>query len=291
MAKSQVSKRRGYDCVTLVGVGLIGASLVRDLRSQKLIRHVIGFGRGAGNLRVAKRLHIIDEVGADLNGAVARSDLVILAAPVRTIRDLLPRVALAVKPEALVIDVGSTKGSIVRDADACFPKGNFVGCHPVAGRESSGAPASVRGLFRKRLCILTPSSLTSPRAVSQARQLWQLTGARVKTVSAEVHDQILAASSHLPQLVASALMNVLGNTVRLKELRPFIGNGLRDTTRIAASEPQMWTQILLENRAALLPLLSKLVEELTELAKYSENGDEQNIFEFFKSAALFRKAI
>lgn len=280
-----------YPVAVLIGVGLIGASLMRDLKVLKRVRHVVGFGRDGRNLRAAKKCGAIDEIGVDLDTALARADLVVLATPVQTICEYLAPVARAVSAHALVIDVGSTKKRIADEAGRFFVNGHFVPCHPIAGLESSGARSSVRGLYQKRICVITPVAGSDTGALRRARQLWQAVGARVVVMDALRHDEILAATSHLPQVVASALMNVLGKSCALKSFKPFIGNGLRDTTRIAASDASLWTQIVLENRQRILPLLSTLSDQMASLMKAVEEEDGAQVFGFFKAASQFRKMI
>lgn len=283
-------RRLYFSRVVLVGVGLIGASLIRDLRIKKKLGSVVGFGRNQKNLLRARKEGVIDHIGKNLTKEVSKADLVILATPVSTIRELMQQIASAINSGSLVIDVGSTKSAITKCAEKYFKNGQFVPCHPIAGREKSGVEASIAGLYKGKLCVLTPGKGCKKSACLKAKGIWQEVGARVIILPAKEHDRYLARTSHLPQMIASELMTTVAKTAGSK-LGDFIGSGLRDTTRIAASEPEMWAQIVLENRENLLPLLKHFKQGLMQLVSKLKNNDESGLKKYFAKARELRLAI
>jgi prephenate dehydrogenase len=275
----------------LIGVGLIGGSLSRDLLQLGLAREIVGFSRTPATLTYARRHGVITRIGRDLQRELADADLVILALPVATLLTQLPKVAAATGPRTLVIDVGSTKAAIVNLADRLFKHGGFVGCHPIAGKETSGVKASVAGLFSGRTTVITPGRSSVRIRVTQARALWRAVGARVVEMPAAAHDVRVALSSHLPQLMASTLMNAIGRRLRDPQARAVIGSGLRDTTRIAASDPAVWREILQQNRDNLLPLIAACEAALDRVKRALRSGDDAAVFRFMAAAARLRRGI
>jgi len=252
--------------MTIVGVGLIGGSLALAAKLGGAVQTVVGVGRSEAGRAVARSRGLTDRVAEDLISGVRGADLVVLAVPVREIVRLLPEVARLADPGCVVSDVGSVKGPILAAGDAAFPDGRFVASHPIAGKEQAG-PAAARGdLFRGANWILTPSTRTQPAAAEKVEALWRAVGARVLRMEAGWHDEVFATVSHLPHLVAYALMDAVLATERGGERIRFSAGGLRDFTRVAGSDPAMWRDIFLMNREPMLKVLAGYQEALERLA-------------------------
>jgi len=262
--------------MALLGVGYIGGSLALAARHSGLVGRVVGYDPDPAALSVARARGIIDEGLASPDRAVVGAGLVVLAAPVASLGALARQVAPALDAQALVIDVGSVKASVVRAVEAALPSGRFVGCHPMAGTETSGVAAADAELFRGRLCFVCPGQGASPAAVTEAIALWEGLGARVVRVEPEPHDACMAAVSHLPHAAAFALAASLIEAMPLLAAHPSAAaptTSLRDTSRIAASNPVVWRDIFLENRGPLLPLVGALEERVRQLRRALETAD------------------
>ncbi|HEX5035861.1 MAG TPA: prephenate dehydrogenase [bacterium] len=271
--------------VVIVGVGQIGASLGMNLIARKMARDVVGIGRDPENLRVAMRKRAIHRVGSirelPLQGP---DDLIILAAPVRTIRDLLKKMPKG----PLIIDVGSTKAAIVSEAKKRSLR--FIGCHPIAGTERPGAAGAEKDLFRGRVCVVTPSKGTSPKDAAAVAKLWKRLGSSVLRMAPEAHDRALAAFSHLPHVIAYSL--IAQSPVASVPRSLFAGLGsFRSTTRVAASEPTMWRDIFLENRKAVLAAVGRQAREFAALKKLIAKGDADGLLRYLSRAQAKRRSI
>ena len=279
--------------LAIIGVGLIGGSLARALRAGGHVREIVGHGRGLGNLQAAVELGVIDRAATSPADAARGAEMVVLAVPLGGAAEILAALAPVLEAGMVVTDVGSVKGAVVAAARAAlgarFP--SFVPGHPIAGSEQSGVGASTPDLFSRKRVILTPEPETEAAAVARVRAMWVAAGAEVLTMPAAEHDRILAASSHLPQLIAYALMDML---VRMDDHRAVFdcsGDGLRDMTRIAASDPVMWRDICLANRDALLAVLRQYHSDLGELADAVEKGDGEWLLDTFTRAKHARDAL
>lgn len=275
--------------VAIIGVGLIGGSLGMILRRKALADQVIGVGRRVENLKTAIALGAIDRYVADPQEGVRGSDLVILATPVDTYEHHLREWAHCLAPGAIVSDVGSVKGILVERSEATMPAGvHFVGAHPIAGKEKTGVAAGSDHLFKGARCILTPTKRTDPAALDRVTQLWEEAGSIVLTMDPHIHDQILGAVSHLPHVVAFALMNALADLrdqqVPSLDLSGHSGGGLRDTTRIAASSPEMWRDIFLWNRDNVVSYIDRYAGALEELKQLIKAGDAAGIEKLLERA-------
>lgn len=279
--------------LALIGVGLIGGSLVRDLRALGLVEEVVGFGRSVANLELAVELGVIDSAAIKARDAVQGADAVVIAVPVGSIGAVLQEIGPDVGENAVVTDVGSVKQSVIDAARAAlgdrFPC--FVPGHPIAGTENSGVGASLEGLFRGRNVVLTPTDDTDTGAAATVHGIWQAVGARVVTMDAGEHDRILAASSHLPHMAMFALMDMLVRMDEHREIFEYSAGGLRDTTRIAGSDPTMWRDIVLANREALLGVLRQYHEDVGELVSAIEHGDADALLETFQRARAGREML
>jgi len=270
-----------FNQAAIIGVGLIGGSLGMILRRKGLASRVIGVGRRIENLKTAVQLGAIDRYVVDPKDGVKDADLVVLATPVDTYARHLKEWASCLKPGTIVTDVGSIKGGLVEQSEQAMPADvHFVGGHPIAGKEKTGVAAGSEHLFAGARCILTPTKRTNQRALEQVRIMWQETGSIVLTMDPHLHDKILGAVSHLPHVAAFALMNALIDIraqVPALDLAGHSGGGLRDTTRIAASSPEMWRDIFLWNRDNLTAFIEAYERSLGELKRLIRTGDAAGI--------------
>ncbi|HEB94056.1 MAG TPA: prephenate dehydrogenase/arogenate dehydrogenase family protein [Gammaproteobacteria bacterium] len=276
--------------LTIIGVGLIGGSLARALREAGVVDEVVGGGRDAAHLQRAQALGVITRYTTDLAAAVQGADMVLLAVPVGAMEVVLRAIAPQLPADAVLTDAGSTKGSVIAAAQRVFgalPAG-FVPGHPIAGTENSGVEASFAELYRGRRVILTPTTASSAEAVERVRAMWQATGAEVMEMDAEHHDHVLAATSHLPHLLAFGLVDTLAKMGDKQEIFAYAAGGFRDFTRIASSDPQMWRDICVHNEPALLALLDRFEVDLKRLREAIANGDGGYLLEVFSHAKAAR---
>ena len=276
----------------IVGVGLIGGSLARALRAGGQVREIVGYGRRPNALQRAVELGVIDHAEVTLAAAVRGAEVVVLAVPVGAMAGILIELG-RLSFDGIITDAGSTKGNVVAAARTAlgtrFP--HFVPGHPIAGTEQSGVEAAQAGLFRGRRVILTPLPETSTQALGRVRALWEATGAEVIEISVEEHDRILAASSHLPHMLAYMLVDMLVRRDDHRAVFAASAGGLRDVTRIAASDPVMWRDICLANREALLAVLAQYRDELGTLMAAIERGDGKWLEDTFARAKHSRDAL
>ena len=279
--------------VAVVGVGLIGGSFAAALRRAGGVTTVVGVDRDAEALERALALGLIDTAAESVTDATKGAELVMIAVPVRAIGPVLHDVALALDPAAVVTDAGSTKGDVTRVAReelrAHFPR--FVPGHPIAGRETSGVDAASADLFRGARVVLTPTAETAPDAVDLVRACWEAAGGRVATLAAEEHDRIFAAVSHLPHLLSFALVSEVAGRENAAELLGFAGGGFHTFTRIAASSPEMWRDIALQNRAALLAELDRYSARLAVFRELVEKGDGPGLQRLMTEARASRQSL
>src|SRR5581483_6896755 len=254
---------------------------------------VVGLGRTQHNLDVALQRGIVDRATRDPAEAARGADLVVLAVPVRTMPETLAAMAPHLPPEAVITDVGSVKGWVVDALEPLLgPRMALVAMHPVAGKETTGAAAADQELFVGRRAILTPSARTTPAALERVERLWRATGARVERMSAGEHDEILARASHLPQIVASALAAALeGGRVGGRVAAGYGAGGLRDTTRIAASSAEMWRDIVLTNREAIVAALELFRTSFDEFARAIAEGDGARFEALFERGRAMREGL
>lgn len=279
--------------LAVIGVGLIGGSLARILREQGEVGEIIGIGRGEANLRKAVDLGVVDRYSTDPAKGIEGADMVFLATPVRTITGLVELIAPSLAPGCIVTDGGSVKEEIVVECQRLMPPGTFfVGGHPIAGTEHSGVEASFSTLYRGRRCIITPSSVTDEKALEKVVRMWQIAGSDVVLMDAAKHDRVVAAISHLPHMVAYALVNAVGGYDRFDEsILKYSAGGFRDFTRIASSDPVMWRDIALMNKNSLLEMMDFFSRYLSQLREMIERGDGAALEEFFARSKEQRDAI
>jgi len=263
--------------LSIVGLGLLGGSVAKAARAASLAQEIVGVGRNPKSLEPALRERAVDRITTDLTEGVRGADMIVLATPVATLERQLPAVWEAASSHALLTDVGSTKAGIVRAAEALGasrPLG-FVGSHPMAGSNLAGYAVARPDLFRDATVVVTPTELTDARAVKRVTELWESLGARVVTMDPVAHDRAVAAISHLPHLVAMALVDAVARGA--PGAFDVAARGFKDTTRIAASDPQMWQEIFFANRDALGATLRTFRTSLDELERLIEAGDAETV--------------
>ncbi len=280
-----------FEKVAVVGVGLIGGSFSLALKEKKLCGRVVGAGRSAANLKAAMELGVVDAVEAD--AAVRDADLVLVAAPVAQFEEIFLAIGPHLKAECLVMDAGSTK----RDVVAAARKGlggkiaQFVPAHPIAGAEKSGAAAASADLFKGRRVVLTPLPENRKEDVETVSDLWTACGARVSRMTPEEHDGVFAAVSHLPHLLAYALVDDISARPDAARLFGYAGGGFRDFTRIASSHPEMWRDICVANRDRLLNELHLYEKKLKAMGEMLEAGDAAALEKLFFGRAGGARAL
>jgi prephenate dehydrogenase len=261
--------------LAIVGVGLLGGSIALAARAHGLAREIVGIGRDRTRLEAPLRAGAVDRVTTDLTAGVRDADVLVLAANVLANERLLVDAWPAVAPSAVVTDVGSTKRGIVAVAERLPGAHRFVGSHPMAGSEKSGYAVARPDLFRGAMVIVTPGDASEPGAVKTVTSLWEALGARVSALEPDTHDRVVAAISHLPHVVAWALVEAVGRFE--PAALPFAARGFKDTTRIAAADTAMWTEILLSNRDTIVSSLGAFRGALGELERLIATGDRAGI--------------
>jgi len=283
-----------FDRVALVGVGLIGSSMAHGMRRAGLAGHISGYAHTPQIVERAKKAGIVDSMHDDLASCVKDADLVVLAAPVGAFAEIAKAIAGHLKPGAIVSDTGSVKGVMFRDVAPHLLKGvHLIPAHPIAGTEQSGPEAGFPELFDGRWCILTPAADADPAAVEKLKEFWEKLGSQVEMMDARHHDLVLAITSHLPHLIA---YNIVGTANHLEqvtngEVIKYSAGGFRDFTRIAASDPTMWRDVFLNNREAVLEMLGRFSEDLTDLQRAIRYGDGNFLFDLFTRTRAIRRSI
>ncbi len=283
-----------FDTLAIIGPGLIGSSIMRAAREQGAVRTIVTCSRSPETRQRVTELGIADKVVETNAQAVEGADLVIVCVPVGVCGTVAEEIAPHLKEGAIVSDVGSVKGAIVRDMGPHLP-GNvhFVPAHPVAGTEHSGPDAGFAELFDGRWCILTPPEGTDAQAVDRLAEFWRLLGANVEVMTPDHHDLVLAVTSHLPHLIAYTIVGTADEleTVTRSEVLKFSAGGFRDFTRIAASDPTMWRDIFLANKEAVLEMLGRFNEDVSALTKAIRHGDGDALFEQFTRTRAIRRGV
>jgi cyclohexadieny/prephenate dehydrogenase len=283
-----------FNRVAIIGLGLIGSSLARAIRRERLAREIVGCDASASARAVSKRLKLADRVVPDAGTAATGADLVVLAVPQSAYPTVAKAIGRRLKRGAIVTDVGSVKAAAIAAlAGHLGPQAHIVPGHPVAGTEHSGPAAGFADLFVGRWCILTPPPRTAPRAVAQVREMWRRCGMRVATMDAEHHDRVLAITSHVPHLIAYTIVNTVSDLEShlQGEVIKFAASGFRDFTRVAGSDPVMWRDIFLNNREAVLEMLGRLYEDIALLQKAIRNGDGKLLYRVFTRSRRIRRSV
>lgn len=276
--------------LAIIGVGLIGGSLARALRDVGEVGEVVGCGRSLPNLQQALKLGVIDRYTHDPAEAVEGADMVFLAVPLGAFSGVFEAIKDSLAADAVITDGGSAKASVVADAEQVFGRvpANFIPGHPIAGTENSGVEASFKELYRNRRVILTPLENGERQALEKVQRMWRLCGAQVTVMDVRHHDEVLAATSHLPHMLAFGLVDSLARMKANDEIFRYAAGGFRDFTRIASSNPVMWRDICVANRAALGDMLKCFANDLHELAEALDEPDGQTLLEIFERAKAAR---
>ncbi len=277
----------------VIGIGLIGGSLARALRTAGAVETVIGCGRGEENLLRALELNVIDESSRNPATAVAGADMVVVATALAATPNVLAAIAPAIGADAIVTDVGSAKRRVVEAARSRLGENfsRFVPGHPIAGTEKSGVDASFASLYHDHRVILTPVPETEAAALRRVTWMWEAAGATVTEMDVDHHDNMLAATSHLPHMLAYALVECLAGMEGSDEIFTYAAGGFRDFTRIASSSPQMWSDIAMDNRDALLSMLERFTATYEQLYDALESNDRNALLEMFTRAKAARDKV
>jgi prephenate dehydrogenase len=281
-----------FEKVAIVGVGLLGGSLGQALRKRRLARHVVGCVRRHSNIAECRRARAADRATMDLAAGVAGADLVVLCPPIGQMAPVFERLMPHLKRGAIVTDVGSVKASVVRELEPLAAKAgaHFVGSHPLAGSEKTGVAAAVPDLYLGALCVVTPTPRSHRPAVKAVTRFWEAVGARVLELNPQVHDQLVARSSHLPHLLAAQLVNHSLGGKAANDVAALCATGFRDATRIASGSPEMWRDIAIANRRNLARELRAFIAALRRLQRLVQTGGPVDLSRFFVQAKQRRDA-
>ena len=274
----------------VIGVGLIGGSFALKLKQLGLVQQVVGYGRNRDNLETAVDMGVIDQAAESLQAAVEGADLVVLAVPIASIAEIYAQIYPHLSSDTLVTDVGSAKTSVIESVQRALGEmpPNFVPGHPIAGREKSGVEAVEADLYQNHRVILTPLEKTNKQAVQTVRELWQAVGAEVTEMSSRFHDEVFAATSHLPHMLAFALVDMLNEHSELGNVFQYTAGGFRDFTRIASSDATMWRDIAVNNGDAIVKWIEEYQRELSKLSALISDKNADALFELFSDAKAAR---
>ncbi|MBB4009279.1 prephenate/arogenate dehydrogenase family protein [Allorhizobium taibaishanense] len=283
-----------FEKVALIGIGLIGSSIARDIRALGLAGDIVISTRSPQTLQRAEELQLGDRYTVSAAEAADGADLVIVSVPVGASESVAQQIAPHLKPGAIITDVGSTKASVIAQMAPHMPEHvHFIPGHPLAGTEKSGPDAGFKGLFKGRWCIFTPLEGTDPQAISRLKSFWEALGSRVDEMDPQHHDKVLAIVSHLPHIIA---YNIVGTADDLEavtesEVIKYSASGFRDFTRLAASDPTMWRDVCLHNKDAILEMLARFSEDLAYLQRAIRWGEGDKLFELFSRTRTVRRSI
>jgi cyclohexadieny/prephenate dehydrogenase len=301
-----MSEKPLFNRVALIGLGLIGSSLGHAMKRDGLAGHISGSARSAETCAKALEIGFVDSASVDPVEAVTDADLIVICTPVGVIADVAAAIAPALKPGAIVTDVGSVKMAVIRDVGPLLPEGvHLVPGHPVAGTEHSGPESGFPELFEGRYCILTPPPGADERAVDAVAELWRRVGSDVEIMDPKHHDRVLAITSHLPHLIAYSIVGTASDLeehisreaaaskeeILTSEVIKYSAGGFRDFTRIAASDPVMWRDIFLNNREAVLEVLGRFTEDLTALQRAIRWGEGESLHDLFERTREIRRGV
>jgi len=272
--------------ITLVGVGLLGGSLGLAIKQRRLAKTVVGFVRRAASVEECRKLRAVDLATQDLQEAVAGADLVVLCTPIAQMRQRVDEMLPSLKRGAIVTDVGSVKGSVVRKLEGVIARAgaHFVGSHPMAGAEKTGVAASRADLFVNAVCVVTPTAKSNKTAVCRVEEFWRAVGSRTLQLKPELHDALVSRSSHLPHVVASVLASHVLDPRRPAQQTALCATGFRDTTRIASGSPEMWRDIALANHENLVDALAVFIRDLQKFQRMLRKADPETVTKFFETA-------
>ena len=280
--------------VAFIGMGLINSSLARDLKIKKFYLSSSAYSRRLSTINKIKKLKLVDVVSSNIEKTIKEADIIIVGIPVAAYQEVFKKICNNIKPGAIITDVGSVKKEVINSVKKYLPKNiDFVPGHPIAGTENSGPESGFAGLFKNGWCILTPNKNTSKNSVKIIKYMWQLVGMKVDIMDSNYHDEVLAITSHIPHIIAYSIVGTIANlqTTIKKEVIKYAASGFRDFTRIAASDPIMWRDIILYNRQSILKMLNLFKKDLSKLEHAIENNDDKFLLNLFTKTRKIRKDI
>ena len=280
--------------VAFIGMGLINSSLARDLKIKKFYLSSSAYSRRLSTINKIKKLKLVDVASSNIEKTIKEADIIIVGIPVAAYQEVFKKIRNNIKPGAIITDVGSVKKEVINSVKKYIPKNiDFVPGHPIAGTENSGPESGFTGLFKNGWCILTPNKNTSKSSVKIIKHMWQLVGMKVDIMDSNYHDEVLAITSHIPHIIAYSIVGTIANlqTTIKKEVIKYAASGFRDFTRIAASDPIMWRDIILYNRQSILKMLNLFKKDLSKLEHAIENNDDKFLLNLFTKTRKIRKDI
>ena len=280
--------------VAFIGMGLINSSLARDLKIKKFYLSSSAYSRRLSTINKIKKLKLVDFASSNIEKTIKEADIIIVGIPVAAYQEVFKKICNNIKPGAIITDVGSVKKEVINSVKKYLPKNiDFVPGHPIAGTENSGPESGFAGLFKNGWCILTPNKNTSKDSVKIIKYMWQLVGMKVDIMDSNYHDEVLAITSHIPHIIAYSIVGTIANlqTTIKKEVIKYAASGFRDFTRIAASDPIMWRDIILYNRQSILKMLNLFKKDLSKLEYAIENNDDKFLLNLFTKTRKIRKDI
>lgn len=280
--------------VAFIGMGLINSSLARDLKIKKFYLSSSAYSRRLSTINKIKKLKLVDVASSNIEKTIKEADIIIIGIPVAAYQEVFKKICNNIKPGAIITDVGSVKKEVINSVKKYIPKNiDFVPGHPIAGTENSGPESGFAGLFKNGWCILTPNKNTSKNSVKIIKYMWQLVGMKVDIMDSNYHDEVLAITSHIPHIIAYSIVGTIANlqTTIKKEVIKYAASGFRDFTRIAASDPIMWRDIILYNRQSILKMLNLFKKDLSKLEHAIENNDDKFLLNLFTKTRKIRKDI
>ena len=280
--------------VAFIGMGLINSSLARDLKIKKFYLSSSAYSRRLSTINKIKKLKLVDFASSNIEKTIKEADIIIVGIPVAAYQKVIKKICKNIKPGAIITDVGSVKKEVINSVKKYIPKNiDFVPGHPIAGTENSGPESGFAGLFKNGWCILTPNKNTSKSSVKIIKYMWQLVGMKVDIMDSNYHDEVLAITSHIPHIIAYSIVGTVANlqTTIKKEVIKYAASGFRDFTRIAASDPIMWRDIILYNRQSILKMLNLFKKDLSKLEYAIENNDDNFLLNLFTKTRRIRKDI
>ena len=280
--------------VAFIGMGLINSSLARDLKIKKFYLSSSAYSRRLSTINKIKKLKLVDFASSNIEKTIKEADIIIVGIPVAAYQEVFKKICNNIKPGAIITDVGSVKKEVINSVKKYIPKNiDFVPGHPIAGTENSGPESGFAGLFKNGWCILTPNKNTSKNSVKIIKYMWQLVGMKVDIMDSNYHDEVLAITSHIPHIIAYSIVGTIANlqTTIKKEVIKYAASGFRDFTRIAASDPIMWRDIILYNRQSILKMLNLFKKDLSKLEYAIENNDDNFLLNLFTKTRKIRKDI
>ena len=283
-----------FNKVTLIGIGLIGSSIARVIKRDKIARHLVAVAKSKKTIDTVLKLGIADSVTLDSSEAVKDADMVMLCSPLGTYKKIMREIGPNLKRGCILTDVGSVKGCVFKDIEIEKLLGvNLVPAHPVAGTEYSGPEAGFVELFEGRWCVITPDKTASKESIEKICKLWKAAGSNVEIMDPNHHDQIMAMTSHLPHLISYTIVGTATDLEKslVSEVVKYSAGGFRDFTRVAASDPTMWGDIMIKNKEAVLEILQRFNEDLTALQRAIRWDEYDLIHDFFSKTRKIRKEV